>query len=196
MSHFFSRYKVHVLFAAIVFAGLAFAFLVTGGYYPVALVNGSFVSARTVNREYAASDFYYHKMLETYGDKAFGTSTLAATDLEASAMEKIVEDILVEKAAQKEVGSALTDLVASKLSAVGSDTELQTAAGTLYGLDQNGFRDFVLVPQAERDILSGRLFLKGQKFDDWLVEAKQSANVSIFSSQFRWTSQGVATSTP
>ena len=196
MKEFLSRYKTYLLFTAIVFTGLAIAFFAMGGYYPIALVNGNLVSARTFSREYAAADAYYRRVIQTYGAQALGPAALAPSDIRALVMEKVVEDALIENAARREVGADLSALVENKLSELSADGELAKAASTLYGLNKADFRNFVLVPQAERDILSGRLFLKGEKFDDWLTQAKQSANISIFSNQFRWTPQGVATSTP
>lgn len=192
MKAFILQYQTYILFIAIVAVGLTFTFLVLGGYYPIAMVEGTLVSAHTFNVEYAASTRYYQNMVKTYGSQV---PTLGTDDIKLLTMENIIENVLVAKAAQKEVGGDLNGLIQNKLSAYSSDASLLQAATGLYGFNKNDLWNLVLMPQAERDILSGRLFLKNQKFDDWLTQAKQSANISLFSGGLKWTPQGVATST-
>ena len=184
---FLSRHKFYVVFTAIVFAGISFALIISAGFYPIAFVNGKFVTARRFVLEYAAADSYYRRILETYGNKVLGGEEVKPADLEASAMEKIIEDILVKDGARREVGSDLDNLVQNKLSQLSSDQLLQEGASDLYGLNKNDFWDFILIPQAQRDILAGRLFLKGKKIGDWLAGAKKSAKVIILSNEFRWS---------
>ncbi|MEN9342270.1 MAG: hypothetical protein RIQ54_526, partial [Candidatus Parcubacteria bacterium] len=56
----------------------------------------------------------------------------------------------------------------------------------VYGLTKRGFIDYVLIPQAEKDLLSGRFLLKDESLSSWLRTEKISARVFIFSSAYRW----------
>lgn len=190
------NYKPYFIFAVIVAAGLLVVFFISAGFYPIAVVNGTLISARSFSREYQAADLSYHKALDTYGKKAFGDRELAQGELQALAMQSMVEDILVADGARREAGSDLGSLVDSKLSQLGSDAELEKAASNLYGLTKDEFWKLVLVPQARRDVLAGRLFLRGQKIDDWLADARKSAKIFIFSSQLHWNGQKVEAKKP
>ncbi len=186
-----ARYKFYVVFVLIVVAGFSVAIVASIGYYPIAFISGHLITARRFALEYGAVNSYYRRVLETYGVKALGGSELTPSELEASAMQKIIEDILIQDGARREVGSDLDYLVQNKLNQFGSDQELAKAASDLYGFNKNDFWNLILIPQAQRDILAGRLFLKGQKIEDWLVEAEKSAKVSIFSNTLHWNGNKV-----
>ena len=191
MLSFLSQHKLHLVFVAMIVSGLTLAILALAGFYPIALVNGGFVTARSLSVEYKATDSYYRHVLEKYGAKAFGDVELTPLDIEASSMQTIIENMLIQDGAKHEAGSDLGALVQNKLSQLNKDSELQKAAFNLYGFNKSDFWNFILIPQAERDVLAGRLFLRGQKIEDWLVEAKKSAKVVIFSGQFRWNGEKV-----
>ena len=71
------------------------------------------------------------------------------------------------------------------------DPDFPSAALTLYGLTSEGARRYLLVPQAEREILEGRLFLEQQELDAWLLAAKQAARVTLLIPGFSWNNGGV-----
>ena len=180
------NYKPYLIFSSIMAAGILAIFLVSQGYYPIAMVQGSFVSAKTFTEEYRAASFSYQNALKAYGSVLQNSSTLTQADLQAGVMDQIIENDIIKNAAQKEAGSALDGLVQSKVGQYANDEALAKASVTLYGLDQKALIADVLVPTATKDILAGRLTQQGIKFDDWLASAKKSAQVIIFSSQFRW----------
>ena len=39
------------------------------------------------------------------------------------------------------------------------------------------------MPQAKREILMGRLYLKGEKYEDWVAQKRKEAAVSIYSDE-------------
>lgn len=185
------RQKPYFVFLGMIISGLFLIFLILAGWYPVAFVNGTMVTARRFALEYKANDSYSRRVLEKYGAEAFGSAPPTPAEIEASSMQKIIEDILVQDGAKREVGSDLGALVENKLNQIKIDSDLQKAASELYGYHKNDFWNFVLVPQAKADILAGRLFLRGEKLEDWLKTAKKSSTVFIFSSQFHWDGEKV-----
>ncbi len=65
-----------------------------------------------------------------------------------------------------------------------SDEDLLEAAETLYGASAGEFRGAVLVPQAEREILMGKLYLEGEKVEDWLAKERKARFIMMLSSHF------------
>ncbi len=180
-------------FLAIVSGALACIVLVRLNYYPVALVGGRVISARQFMENYAAAQAYYQNALRTYAaaSSTVSFSELKDKDIEADVLNQLVEAVLVGDGAKQEAGGDLDLLVAGKIEKYDTDPKFQRAAEALYGLPFSDFKSDVLVPQAERDVLTGRLFLKGKKLDDWLRSAKRSARVIIFSPAFRWDGEKV-----
>jgi hypothetical protein len=187
-----SDYKYYIIFVSMMATGLAVAFCITQGYYPIALVGGDFVSARSFSEEYRATDTYYQNFMKTYQAALKDNTMLPASELEADALDNLIEKDLIKDGAEREAGTDLNMLVQSKLSGYSNDADLVKAGLALYGLDRRAFWNKILVPQATREILQGRLFLKGQNIDDWLVSAKKSAHVLIFSPNFSWDGEKVS----
>lgn len=168
-------------------AGLAILLLVSLGYYPIMLVNARFVSARTFRKNYAAESKLYQNFLKT--SKSNDQAPLASGDIARSALTRLVENRLIDEEARNELGEDLASMVREKIKLADGNPQIEKGAQVLYGLDLADFKDEILVPQAERDILTGRLFLKGIKIDDWLRDAKKSSRVVIFSGEFRWNGE-------
>lgn len=182
----FRRHKPQIVFFFIAIAILVAFLLVSTGYYPIAFVNGSFVSAQQFETSYGASMRYHAQAVKTYGAGGEAEYEFSEQEVEASVLTYLIEAELVRIAASREVGSDFGPLVEDKVGRYENDPGLARAAEALYGLTFPKFRMEILIPQAERDIFTGRLFLRGQTFDAWLTEEKQDARVFIFSRRFRW----------
>jgi hypothetical protein len=89
------------------------------------------------------------------------------------------------------LGSESDVLVSARVERYRGDAELRRAAEALYGMEFEIFVEEILAPQAEKDILAGRLYLQGKEFSDWLAEAKRSARVVLALEGFRWTGERV-----
>ncbi len=178
--------KPYIIFLLIVSIALFVILLISFGYYPIAMVNGHFISKRTFLKNYGAAAVYYQNFLKTYQQNPAPEKTASPDDIQRSVLTQLIENSIVEAGARKEVGADLNALVEGKVSQASKEPGLDKAVQTLYGMNLDDFKKEILAPQAERDILTGRLFLKGGNIDDWLRDAKKSANVVIFSPQFRW----------
>ncbi|MDP2598837.1 MAG: hypothetical protein Q8P49_03345 [Candidatus Liptonbacteria bacterium] len=185
------NYKPYIIFLVLIGAGIGIMFLISQGYYPIAVIQNSFLSERAVSEEYRAAATYYKNMVKTYGSLLNDSGTLADVDIKISVMDQIIEDMIIRDEARKELGGDLATLIDNKVSQYAGDETLAKAATALYGLNDKAFMANILVPQATREILMGRLFLKGEKIEDWLVSAKKSARVIIFSPQFKWDGKQV-----
>lgn len=189
---FFSRYKMYAAFLILIVGGIIFASVVTGERYPILLVNNHPVSARQFATNYRAASLYYDNVLKTY--KIEGSElprSLGREELELKVLNQLVEAVLVDLGVRKEVGKDVDELVAAKIEHYERDETLTRASEALYGLSFEEFRSEVLVPQAKKDILSGRLFLRGEVFENWVRGARANARIIIFSNRFRWDGENV-----
>jgi hypothetical protein len=186
-----TRYKLYFIFVAIMAVGLFTLFFVSRGYYPIALVGNTFVSARTLSEEYQSASLYYQNMVKTYGDLFAGQKAPTPKEIEASTMEQLIENILIHEGAVRTIGAELHGLVDAKIGKYANDAGLRAAGAVLYGLDGDGFVSSILTPQAERDVLASRFLLEGKNIDEWLAAEKKSARVIFFSPQFAWDGEGV-----
>ncbi len=177
--------KTYLILAAGALLAAVAGFMIYSDRYPVLTVNGQVVSARAFRSHYRAAQTYLEN-LRRYAATGTPQADLAPEVLQAMVLDQLVENELVRRGAEKETGDELEYLVGSKLAQHDSDPELVSAANTLYGQNYPQFREDFLRPQAEHDVLAGRLCLEGEKLQDWLKDARASARVAVFSSGFRW----------
>lgn len=191
MTSILQRYKLYVVFLLMVSFGLGLVALVSNGYYPILLVGNHLVSARRFWKNFNSAALYYQNYVRTYGVPPQGSENLSRDVLETSVLNELVDENLVRDGAAKETGPELDGLVHNKIDKYSADANLAQAAQKLYGLNFDDFRGGVLVPQAEREVLAGRLYLQGGNIDDWLKEVRKSARVIVFSPQFRWNGERI-----
>ncbi|MFH0890446.1 MAG: SurA N-terminal domain-containing protein [Candidatus Liptonbacteria bacterium] len=180
------EHKLKVILVAVVLAIILGIGLVSLNRYPIATVNGSSISASRFWRNYQGAVRYYENAKKTLPTEQVPTSTPSSLEIQAEVLNQLVEAELVSQGAEREVGRDLDFLVQNKISHYENNQSLAQAASTLYGMTYQEFRDEVMIPQAEKEILVGRFYMSGDNFDDWFAELKKSASVSIFSKGFRW----------
>lgn len=189
------RPKPYVLFLTFLGSGIALLFLISAGYYPIAMVERQFVTAREFREGYRFASAYSESFAKTYG--AAASSTLRQyEDLDAvqtDVLTQLIENAIIEESLKQEVGEEYDGLISQKVEKYNKDSTLQAAAQSLFGVEYSAFQQAVLLPQARREIMNGRLFLKGEKFDEWMERVKKDANISIFSGKFRWDGSNVTT---
>lgn len=183
------HHRAHILGAVLMVVILAAIYVVSSSRYPVAMVNGSPITAREVAVDYMAAQKYFDNLVKTYPQNA--PDRPAVSTLKLAVLNQLVEQALIAQGARQEAGSDLDALVQDKITKYASSGDLSRAASALYGLSENDFKNEVLIPQAESDVLSGRLFLQGKKLEDWLAQAKKDAQVVILSGNYAWDGQAV-----
>ena len=199
-----TNYKLYIVFFVIIGLGTAAIYFVSAGYYPIAIVSGDIITANTFMSNYETASAYYMNFLKTYGSinspqetstqnvvGSLTPQTLTPSQIQKSVLAGLIENILIEKGARKEMGKELDRLVGEKVSQAVEIPEIEKAVRTIYGLSLDDFKRDILVPQAERDILTGSLFLKGQRIEDWLTAEKKSVSVVILSGKFYWNGEDV-----
>jgi hypothetical protein len=166
------------------------------GYYPIASVNGHLVMAHDFRTELGAARNYAKSAQTAYQSLPTSSLQLAATsdtDLARIVLDTVVENSLVHHAVPQIVGNGAEKIVNDKVDQFAPQGELASAANTLFKLSPADFRTYILVPQAEREVLGSKLFLSGNTLANWTADARKSARVRIFSTQYAWNGSEVVT---
>ncbi len=171
----------------VIFVVLILAALISAGYYPIAAANGSLITAHRFRINYEAAYNYYQKAAKLYNS----TSTFNAGDFQAAIFSQLVNNVLIENELKKELGGNFNLVLNNKLKDINESQNLENEVVKIYGVDYPTFKQEVFIPEAEKDILTGRLFLSGQKLDDWLKGARSSAHVIVLSPNFYWDGQEI-----
>jgi hypothetical protein len=185
------QYKFYIIFLGAVAAALFLLFLIRADYYPIVFVNNQPISAREFAQNYQLAATYYRNIFKTYNFQNSGQEMPGPIEIQAGILTQLIEAKIIEEGAKKETRGDIAGLVAEKIDKYEHNEEFRRAVETLYGASFEYFKKAVLIPQAERDILAGRLFLRGVKLAKWLEEEKKSSRVIIFSRRFRWNGQDV-----
>ncbi len=186
--------KYFIIFLLILFLGLGSYYLVHFGYYPVAFVNAKMITARSLNNDFVAAYQYYGNVLVARG--ADVKSEGFKRELNRQLLNRAIDNILVNKGLEIIVGKDLAQIMENKLSAPNlSSAELAESVKNLYGLSLPEFRELVLVPQAEREVLEGRLTLQKKELTAWLNEARGLARVWILLPNLSWNGKEVVVAT-
>lgn len=179
--------KKNLIIGASIFAAIVAAVFVSG-YYPALIVNGTPIWGRQVRTDRDAALSSYQKAVDTY---ASGTAVSGPSveSIDAAVLSALVDRALIESELRQYFDTdTLGGLIAQKIAPFSSAAP---AGKAIYGLDEPVFRNEVLIPQAERDILSSKLFLEGKQFDVWFGEAEASAHVSVFYPGLHWDGKSI-----
>lgn len=183
----------YLTFLIIVFFGLGSYYFIHFGYYPVAIVNYKLITAKALNEEYVAAYRYYAGASLLVGKADDIDKPEFKKELRRATLNDLIEKVFINKELQKRIGKDLGGIIQNKISASANGKDnLEEAAKSLYGLNLADFREMVLEPRAEREILEGRLFLEKKDLNSWLSEAAQDAKVFIVTPEFYWDSNKVA----
>ena len=176
--------------AAIVFVLIV---LINAGEYPVARVNSSFITARYFARQYGAASVYSEAVIKSIGQIASSTfkENVSDKDMRAVVLDQLVEQDLIHAKVRNLLAGDYDSLLKNKIAKYETNDKLKGVVDKLFGLSYGDFHDLILVPLAEKDLLSARLFLEGEHYEDWIKEARAGASVSIYSSAFAWDGAGV-----
>lgn len=169
--------KFKIGFLAILFLALASYYIVAAGFYPAALVNGGWISARDFEKYFSSAAFYFQNLLSVYSGPEAKLEQGSLSQIRKSVLEKMIEDRLVLTELKKILGKETAELIGEKIP--GADSR----ATALYGLNPAQFRSMVLEPQAAREIMENRL---GYNLNDWLASAKKSAKITVLAKGLKW----------
>lgn len=174
------RYAAVLLALAIV-AGIIF------GYYPSAFVDTIPVWAKDLRRRERSAIGAYEVL--NRGNAASSTDDRTAQGKKKArevVLAQSIEQALVRNELERRLTKTVLNETLRDMLARVNPADLEEIAGVLYGGDIASLARDVVFPQAEQDILRGRLLLEDVDFADWLVRARRDARVTIFSRRFMW----------
>lgn len=189
------RTKFFGILFGIVVLGAAAYLGVRSGFFPAVIVDGDFVSRARFETQLKAAIQYTETVAAK--DPSAGEVNLPALriELRRAVLDKLVEDTLVAHGARKKLGRTLDASIAGKLATVQdqiASDDFKAALSEFYGLGVADFREFVLVPQAERELLEDVLRTEKSTAASWLDEARRAASVRILIRGLTWDGVQVA----
>jgi len=181
--------KTIVIFGVVIAAGVSLSLIMGGGYFPVASVNSSFIFSKNLKEVYYSSIYYYGNALrlERKNESVLDIQEIRQ-EIKRASLDKLVEETLVKNELKNRLGKDLDAVIQKKIGEISATDKLNNAVRILYGLNANEFERLFLVPQAEYEILEGRLTFENTEIKEWLSSAKQEANVTILVPEFFWNS--------
>lgn len=164
------------------------------GLWPVARVGAMPITYAAFRNNFLMVDNFYRSNIRISGksDQTVNAEEVQR-DLQRVTMEGLIEQTLIDRElAQRYAADDLERLIANKIEGVDMASETMAEAMELmYGLDAEGFKRLVLIPEAKREILAGNLSLQNGRFTDWLTTQKAEAHVVIFVPSLYWSEGGV-----
>ncbi|MEK9174949.1 MAG: SurA N-terminal domain-containing protein [Patescibacteria group bacterium] len=177
------HFGILVLTLVFLVGGLTSYTFSRNGLFPVAKVNGDFISYKTVKENADVSRRLYAQGLAGSSpdlDNIFKRGS--EKELFKNSLENLIINLIIKSSAaeedlvkaQKEVEASFNSKTAANLSGV-----LQN----VYSWDAAKFKERILEPQALLQIVSQK---EGQNFDSWLKSAKANSTIRIWFLPYRW----------
>lgn len=156
-------------------------------YYPVLVVNNDLILNKKIilNTKAALTFYNNYKKIEEYQNFQSEIKNINYEDAELIVINELIDRVLIHQELKKRLGKDLSILINDKINLY-LNSQLENIGFFVYNLNKNNFINEILVPQAEKDILIGRLFLENKNIDDWLKDVKKNSKIVIFDFNFKW----------
>ncbi|QQG45060.1 MAG: hypothetical protein HYW89_03600 [Candidatus Sungiibacteriota bacterium] len=165
------------------------------GFYPVALVDGAPIFYRTWKKTEEAAKHFANTQLVSRGSKPIDFSAPQNSELllagRKDTLTSLIEDTILHQGGKK-LHKGFERLVAAKVSTALKDNEdIEQAAKLVYNLDLDDFKELVLLPQAQGEVVAEILEKQNQDFEGWLREAKKQKRVFLMFVPFSWDGERI-----
>jgi len=170
-------------FLSIISGALILYFILSRGWYPVAIINGKFLSEQVLQKESDAA-LQYH--LATSGEKRPLPENFSQ-ELRKNILDSLIEHRLIYGSLKSQLGNSFGERVSQKLTNLKIDrNKTEEAASLLYGLTFEEFENIVLIPQAAKEILGEQVTSNQENVQDWIKKSRANASVIILDLDFAW----------
>lgn len=173
--------KILILTLVLLVGGLTSYTFVKNGYFPVASVNGDFISYSTIKENVEVSRrIYSQSQVGASAEMDTLFSRRNSKELEMKSLESLIINIIVKAAATKESLAKVQQEISENFK---DNANTANSVKTIYGWDIATFKKKILEPQALWNVLRSE---KGDKFEEWLKDEKNKAGVRIIFLPFQW----------
>lgn len=184
--------KINIVLIIFLFLFLILFIFIKLNYYPVLMIDNNLIlNKKIILNTKAVLTFYnnYKKFEESQNFKN-EIKNINYEDAELIVINELIDRVFIRQELKKRLGKDLSILVNDKINLY-LNSQLEDIGRFIYNLNKDDFINEILIPQAERDILAGRLFLENKNIDDWLKEARKNSKVVIFDFNFKWDGEKV-----
>jgi len=189
---FIKKRGFYAALVLMVIIGLTIFYIIQIGYYPVAVVNSNFVSAKSFSNAASSAHHYYTKAIQSIEDESEEVKFKVNNEIRRATLDKMIENVLIKKELSKRLGSDLAQLVARKTDIPQlKEPNFDDAVFNLYGLSILEFKKLVLVPQAREELLFDSIREDKDDFSKWIKEARENASVIILAPEFSWDGEKI-----
>ena len=190
-----SRFLFPLLLFVMVGSGLGIFYSIQHGWYPVLIVNRSFISARSFEDAVNSVFHYYAQLKETYNLEEQNLDDPASMrEIRRATLDKFIENKIVFLELASTNNADVRVKIESEIASLKlANPEFETAVSVLYGLDVEKFKTLILEPQARQEVLE-EAYLKNSKkisFSEWLIKQREAASVFILARGFYWDGKQV-----
>ena len=187
-------YKISLIsFVFLMSAGLGSYFAIRNGFYPVAFVDFNLITKKQIQKDFAAAYKYFQNALLVSGSDPRSLETLEARrEIRRATLDKLIIDELVYEELEVRTNDDFKSIAEKNVEQyIQNNANISEGAEKIYGLNLADFKSQVLMPQAYKEILEGRMFLTKENFDEWLKNKKSSVRVIILSPDLKWDGSSV-----
>lgn len=170
-------------------------FTAAKGYYPVAIVEGHWISAREWIRMQEGILQSIASQTASAGDPAINFTSkegrALVEEVRKNSLILLIEDAIVEEKGGAVVGDFTNHIKQKADEALKGRGNIAQAVQAAYGFTMEEFNRFIVLPQSRRDAIEERLNEKGEEFETWLEQAKSDARVRLLFVPFGWNDKVV-----
>lgn len=135
----------------------------------------------------AAYSYLRNTILVSGNDPAVVDLPESQLEIRRATLDKLITDSLIYNELKLRFGNEFQAIAERNIGQyIGDNENIENGAKTLYGLDLLEFKKRVLMPQAYREILEGRMYLNNEDFSEWLESARANASVYILTPDLQW----------
>ena len=164
------------------------------GLYPLVFIDYSPITNNEIERNLSLAYGYYHNALLYSGgdpgklDVPESYSELKRAVIDEAISRKIILRELKSRVSSEEINEISDRNIGKVLT---ENPEIEKGVEKLYGVSLADFKEQILLPQAHREILEGRMNLDNQDFSAWLKKTRMESSIIILTSSFSWNGEKV-----
>ena len=180
-------------FAIIMASGIGAYEGAKSGNYPVVIVDFDMITEKEVQRDFSTAYRYFQNALLVSGaDPRVLETSESHKEIRRATLDKLITDKLILnelKVRAKDDFKSIADKNIEQY--IQNNENISEGAEKIYGLSLADFKGQVLIPQAYKEILEGRMFLNKENFDEWLKNKKSTTRIIILSPDLQWDGNSV-----